>query len=538
MTSSLKLRFDSGRRRAVLLSATKVVTYEWDGAGLSDSYLFDQTEEGQVYFDKYLKDTGRYETFLVVDLVEEEYRQETLPHVFGSDRKAVIKRKKDRLFRDTPYFNCKIQGRMEEGRRDDHALFTALTNPELVQTWVEILLQNKTPLAGIYSIPQITSLLLDKLPDPSDHMLIISLHSISGLRQTFFRKKELKVSRLVDMPRFNSTPYAPIIREEVEVISRYLNSLRLIDADEPYDVYFLGDSKLLNELRHELEDSPSVRHHLINISAFGRECGIEVEQSTPFSEKLFIHRLLKERPRNCYAQKKEMRYFRLSRIGKCMHAASVVLLLAALIWGTFNVTTGFSFKKQAEVALNLYEYYNGRLKAAREELTQTPVTPYELKNLVEIADKLDQSKTNPASLFRLLSNSLRQFPDIEISRIEWQTDNEAATGSRTKLLPGPENPAALNPVGLTGSEGQSFDFYQSVLVEGMITPFEGDFRDAFRKIDGFTGTINEYPEVIYTTVLTRPLNVGPDDEVSGSSDESQLEARFSVRLVLGVNIDE
>src|SRR5690554_3834743 len=148
MTSLLKLKFDKTPRRAVFLSADKLAVYHWVNGELGSSYLFDVSPDGQQYFDRYLKETGPLATWFLVDLVEEEYRHDTIPHVFGADRAAVIARKKARLFRDTQYFYADIQEREPDGRRDDRVLFMALTNPDLLAPWLDILHANKIPLAG------------------------------------------------------------------------------------------------------------------------------------------------------------------------------------------------------------------------------------------------------------------------------------------------------------------------------------------------------------------------------------------------------
>lgn len=532
MISSLKSKFDTGDRRAILLSSTKLFVYLWIDGKLGRTYMFDVTDQGRAFFDNYIKESELLETYFVVDIVEEEYRQETIPHVFGGDRRAVIKRKKERLFRDTPYFHAEIQGRVEEGRRDDRVLFTALTNQEIIQPWIDILLQNKVPLAGIYSIPQITSLLLDKLPEPSDHMLIVSMHSITGLRQTFFHKKELKISRLVDLPRYGTSPYAPIIREEVDVITRYLNSLRLIDSEKPYEVYFLADNKLLSEIKSELDESASVNYHFVNLNTFSRECGLEIETANPFSEKLFIYHLLKERPGNYYAQKNETHYYRMSRIRGAMYVTSVCMVLASLIWGSINFTIGLSYRKQAELSQKQYQYYSERLKEARKELAPSPVSPYDLKTLVEMADTLKKYKTDPADIFQVISRGLARFPQIELTNITWNSsskpasqENTVATGDLGRGL------AGYSTLEVNSSD---YKYFQNIYLDGYLASFDGNYRKGIATINNFVESLRGIDAVEDVAVIKLPLNTGSDNPLSGDTNNESLEANFSVRLVMGV----
>ena len=185
MISSLTSKFEFSNRRALFLSAHKAAIYQWTKGDLSSSYLFDVDGEGRKNFERYLQQTPNSPLYIIVDVFEEEYRRETIPHVIGSDRAAVIDRKQKRLFRDTPYYHSEIQGREEEGRRDDRILLTAITNPDIVRLWVQLLDQYKVPLAGIYSLPLFTESILKIIPEPSNNTLIVSLQTVSGLRQTF-----------------------------------------------------------------------------------------------------------------------------------------------------------------------------------------------------------------------------------------------------------------------------------------------------------------------------------------------------------------
>ena len=67
--------------------------------------------------------------------MKKNFRRETIPHVFGPDRLAIIQRRQDRLFRDTPYRHYDIQGREEDARRDDRILLTAITNAGIITPW-------------------------------------------------------------------------------------------------------------------------------------------------------------------------------------------------------------------------------------------------------------------------------------------------------------------------------------------------------------------------------------------------------------------
>ncbi|MGB1799521.1 MAG: hypothetical protein ACPHLK_01685 [Gammaproteobacteria bacterium] len=298
-------------RRVLFVSADKISVYHWDKGKLGSSYLFDVDDVGRENFERYLKESENTLMTVLVDVIEEEFRQDTIPHVFGSDRQALIKRKQSRLFRDAEYIYVQNQGREEEGRKDDRLLFMGLTRDEVFKPWIALLDRYKVPLRGIISVPLLLQSYIKTLPDISDHALFVTMQSISGLRQTFFEKKQLKISRLSKLPRYGTEPYVPRIESEVEKIQRYLNSLRLIPNDTYLDVYVIADKMTLDELEKRKVSVPMMKLHYLDINKLKMFVHEESEQIVPFSDQLLMSYLLKTQPKNCYASAKEMRYMKM-----------------------------------------------------------------------------------------------------------------------------------------------------------------------------------------------------------------------------------
>jgi len=203
MISSLKSKFSSSTRRALLVSSDKLAVYHWVNNNLGSSYLFDGSPEGFEYFGRYLDEVPNDPVYVLLDTAGEEYRLDTIPHVFGADRRAIIKRKQDRMFRGTPYLYAEVHSREKAGRRDDNIMFSAVTNPDTIQPWLKILEEHKVPVASVLSVPLLLQNNADVIPDMSGNALVFSLQSMSGLRQSFFKDKLLKFSRLVKVPRYH-----------------------------------------------------------------------------------------------------------------------------------------------------------------------------------------------------------------------------------------------------------------------------------------------------------------------------------------------
>ena len=151
MQQSLLLFLSADRLHAQLMAGGKIALQR----------DFTDTPDGRENFASFLQ-TAKCPTYLLTDLIEEDFRHEIVPHLSGSSRTALLQRKFDQFYRGTPFHKATRLQRQKTGRRDDDMLFSALTNPSLITPWLNIMLAQQTPLAGIYSVPQISAPLVQR----------------------------------------------------------------------------------------------------------------------------------------------------------------------------------------------------------------------------------------------------------------------------------------------------------------------------------------------------------------------------------------
>ncbi len=538
MTSSLKSKFDFGKRRALFVSAHKIAVYHWHKGELGTSYLFDANQEGRQFFERYLRETPNIPVYMLVDVFEEEFKRDSVPHVFGADRDSIIERKKARLFRDTPYYNATVQGRETTGRKDDQLMLSAITNPKLISSWVELLEKYMVPLVGIYSIPLLTESMLKLLPGAGENNLIVSIQSISGLRQTFIHNKQLRVSRLVQLPRYGTEPYSPHIRDEVEKIRRYLNSVRLIPIDQSnsLNVFFLMNGELLEDLKTEYKDMTTAGIHFVDINELLARSGSTRQVSSPFSDQLYIHHLLQQKPSNKYARPVEQRFNKMRNMRIAMLACSALMLLGSMTWGGYTIMGGIGHRQNTLAAEAKTRFYTTRYDIAREGLPQTPVDAADLKVAVELYQGMSNYKANPLDIITLISNSLNKYPGIVAGGLQWinSTDPNTKIGGK----PAPSNQGVIGYTNVTGTPEVSYDYYQIAEIDSKVSPFNGNFREAISLINEFAESLRSEPGIFDVSILSLPLDVSSDSSMQGNTNSTQAEALFSIRVVLGIKQDE
>lgn len=529
MSLSLRLKFSSSRKRVVYFGAESVTVYHWRNGQVAQSFIFDTDETGRSHFARYLQETRNVPVYLLVDVVEEEYRQENIPHVFGTDRRAIIERKQKRLFRGTSYCHLILQGRESQGRKDDRVLFTALTNPNTLTPWLELLERYKVPLAGIYSLPILSKSLLRELSATSTNILLVSLQAASGLRQTYFRDQQLRISRLIKMPKFGTTAYAPCVMAELEKVHRYLISLRLLSREEPLEIYILAYGELLDDLRQKCVDSQTSHYHLVDVAGVGKDLGVDSVLRTPFSDTLYLHLLLGLVPGNHYASAKHTRYFTMHRARASMLMTSMLVVLGAASWSGLNFIQGLSLKHQAVQSAQSADFYEARFEMARQRLPQTVVPPADIKTAMEIVDTISRHKANPFDILSIVSQVLDRYALLHIDQVDWtvSADPNRSPGSLKTREP-------VRPASRTVTD--SYLYYQIAEVKGRIDPFDGNYRSALALVNQFAESLRTSDGVLDVNVESLPLDVSPEARLEGatSAEVQDKEATFSLKVVLGI----
>jgi len=519
-------------KRIFLLSSGRLTVHHWSRNRFTARYVFRADEEGLTAFSEYLQVAPADPVYLLVDVVEEEFREETVPHVYGADRRALLRNKKTRLFRDPTYSHALFQGREPGGRRDDRVLFTALIRPDLLAPWLAQMTRLKVPLSGIYSLPVLSELLVKKLRIASGLVLLVTLHGSGGLRQSFFQDGHLKVSRLATVPEMHAARYPAFILGEVEKIRRYLGSLRLIPRDVPLDVHLLNQGGMLEDLKRQASDSVTTRYHFVEIAEVARQIGLKKLEATPYAELVFAHLLAKTSPPNHYAPERERRYFSLQRARGAMAAASALLFLGALGWGGYQFIDSIDTRQETLLVERQIGFYNERLRIAREELPPAPALAHDIKAAVETAERLREYKASPLKLLRVVSGALSSVPEVQVESLKWRVspDPNAPVEGRG----GDRSRAELVAQVLAPDPAQSGAQYHIAHLRGRLEPFGGDYRQALAAVERFADAIAAGEAVESVRPLVLPLNTSSAERLRGTAGFDTLAgaASFELRIVL------
>lgn len=456
--------------------------------------------------------------YLMVDTVEEDYRTELLPHVWGSARREMAKRKLAQLFRTLPYRAAWLQGRDRTAgkRRDDLYLFLALNSGDLLRPYLEYIHARRAPLAGIYLLPQVTQALAARLECDTPGMLVVSRQQ-GGLRQSFFLEGHLRISRLTPLDPLGDPATTESYAAEVEKSRLFLYNSRLLPREARLSVMLLDIDGSLNEVSNLLSQDTSLHCQRIDYGQLQKALSCAPNELPRDPEALHLFLLGKNPPAVSLAEPRLTSDFSAQQLGSSLYVASAAIAVAALLWSAYSVYRGFENQADTQSAIVDTARYHAQYADAAKQFPATPVAAEHLRQAVEVADQIKKLGRTPETFMQTLSVVLGAFPQIELNRFDWRyAAASAAPGAAVD-----SSPSA---------------WQQQGEIEAEIRPFNGDYRAALQLIERFAAGLRAQPAVAAVNITKLPLNLDPASTLSGSTQDSASAQPGAAQFKLSITL--
>ena len=514
------------------ISAQGATVAHWRGRKIVECRTFTDHEAGQAGFKEHLARFPIVPVHIVVDAVEEDYRFETLPHASGSDRADMVNRKLKQHYRSTPYLSAWLLGRDSGKRRDDRYLFSALTNPELLGDWLQAVIACGLPVAGVYLLPMVTAGLLDKLDVKATNLLVVAQHA-GGLRLTFFRDRQFRLSRLTRGDSGKAESGTRYFTDEISNTRLYLHALRTMTLDEPLTVALIDRGDALQEAAAGIaRDNPSLECVRFGRRELADRLGLDeaLLEASPYA--IYLHLLGLKEPHSNLAPASVTVGYKRYQARRGVYAGCCALAATVIIWSGTNLYSAGMLRGDTEDTARRTAELSSRYLEITRQFPQTPTTADNLKKAVEIGQKLREITHSPQKMIALVSRALEASPAIVVREFGWKYGTtEIETGvARTAAVADP----AAQTVTITAGPGSSRK--ESALIDGEVRPFRGDYRSAINSINSFAGRLAGLPGVAEVRVVKLPLNVNPALSLSGNTldnpEQSAGTADFKLLLVL------
>jgi hypothetical protein len=531
-------------KRLLYFTGYRMVAQEWSGRKLESSVYFEPDEQGLDLFGAYLRSFRREPVRLMVDLIEEEFRQVKIPLLRGSDRKAILQRNYIKYFRNSKYKFSISQSIEKKDRKEESVLLMGLTNQYLLEPWLKIIEDTRTPLSGILSLPLVAQDYIPKLESNNNVVILVSQQVPSNLRQSVFVKNKLILSRLVPIASFYQGDYAADVIRDIESTQRYLISQRIVDRAERISIQIFTNKRHNEKLKIKCatENYADFKIHLIN--ELLKNDKIEIFDDQDFSSGIFCYLATRKTIANHYAVPEEKKYYQYHRANIVLKFASIALVSVGIGLALTNMAEAWNYSNTATETNLIEQNYKSKYNQLSGNLVDSTTSTTSMQNVVEAVDLVQKRYlSDPEELLSLVSREISLFPDIRVQKVQWFTSRFADSDSFGKVSWDKKARNNKNKTTSNKKRSNPKGFFEVAIVDGRLLNFDGDYRYALSVIDDLEKALNESGNYYLVEILKRPLDIEPENTLSGniSADgraTKQTVAALSFRVVREVIYDE
>ncbi len=518
--------------------------YGWRGSQLQSLGLFPASAEGRAALGELARTHTRIPFYALLDVVEEDFHTDTIPHVRGKDRAALLVRKLQQQFRGSQYVNAWVQGRESAGRRDDRVLLSGLLNGDVVDAWFDVLAQHQVPLASVCSMSLLSASIVKRFRPDAEHVLLVTEDAQSGIRQSYFRHGELKFSRLTAAAGVQDDDLGEKITSECRRTRQYLASLRLVNRDDRLATLLVCSAKAQPQLERDCRSGEGVDFCFASLEDVAK--AFRIKHAADISVAELMLQLIGWRSwRNHYAPAARRRHFWLWLAGRWLGRASALVLLLAGSVASWQASLAMETDVQTQAL-------HGRMAQA-ERLKQSSALPVSdlpppaiMKQAVERIDATQRSWPSfPDRLIRL-AQLYQRYPLLTIETLQWGVSpNEMLLDPGGSSKPAGPQPAADVVVagepqiqgqgGEASSQPSLIDLkrFEITKLAGKVNPFTDNYRAA---VDSVAHFVRDWQQADRATVnqVKLPLDTRPDqtlEVLAPASDDARDRTDYELEMV-------
>jgi len=494
-------------KRLFYFTGYRLSVLYWKGKELVGSSSFEPTREGLENFRNYLLQAKNIAGMFLVDVIEEDFRNEKIPHVTSKDRNAVIRRLIDRYYRASQdYCYSEIIGREKSGRKDDVLLLGAMTNPQLIQPWLSIIDECEVPLSGIWTLPIISKKLLKTIKATSGCVLLVSQQVNSNVRQTFFRDGKLISSRqsIINQDINDISNIGELAEPEVNRTIEFLRAQHLIARDEVLDLHVLGSEKQIESLQRSFEtsDYQTVTIHLI--SELHDKLGLK-NVGGKFSDILFSWLCSNQVAAiSHYGEKQTFSRYKNKVIAMALYAASMFVVVTTVLMTESNISDALEYEESVTLLKQEEDNYKNLYSKKFKDFEGVFQNAGIMNSAVQLAEQIKiNSATSPLDFLIKLSEMLSQenSGELYIDKIEWKA---IAFNQRSAKVEN-ANFTANVPV------------KHSAIVTGRIDDPEHNYRESINHIERIINYLKANSNVEDVVAIEMPVDLRSESRFSTES---------------------
>jgi hypothetical protein len=488
----------------LFLTNAQLIAFQLEKGQLIEHARFTLDDEGAAAFAGFLDSWKETVFSLLVDVVEEDFQLESIPHLGRSDRNALLARRLDQNYRTTPYRRASVQKVAKSGEQDK-VLMSALTLVAPIDAIVNVLLDKKIVLQGVYSAALLAGEMMHKSGLDLKHYLLVFFTPGGGMRQSYLAADGLKFSRVSSLPEGESLQDAERLAEVIVVEAlrarQYLSTLRLLGRDDKLQLAVLVPSGCLPAISQRLASSGEAAQFVLSDVPLDL---LAQKLRLPKADSL-LHILCswleRHPPANHYGQGRHLIHFTWQKRGILLRWCSLACMFLAFAWSGKAVLEAGEMQASINQSLKKTGQIDERLRRFNQLLKQSKASdPAAMKGAVELYTKEFLTWPDMEAHAQQVSHVLLDFPELVLDELRWQS-GRAPTDPSAGAEVDASAPAA-KPVVLE--------------LKGRVEPFELHYRQALASVERLSLRLSSLPGV-KVQAMTLPINTSSKSAVEGKS---------------------
>lgn len=513
-------------KRLFHFTGYRLSVLHWKGKQLVGTSSFEPTAYGLDKFRSYLLETENIPGKFLVDVIEEDFRNEKIPHVGSKDRKAVISRLVDRFYRSSQeYCYSEVIGRGKGGRKDDVVLLGAMTNPQLIQPWLSIIDECETPLSGIWTLPIISKKLLKTIKANSGVVLLVSQQVNSNVRQTLFRDGKLMSSRqsIINQDISDISSIGDLAAPEVGRTIDFLRAQNLVAANEVINIHILGSEEQLPSLHTSFKTNEQQTVVIHPISEVQNKLGLS-GVANKFSDAIFSWLCVSQDiSMSHYGSRQLFSRYHNKLAATALYITSLIVVITAVLLTEANISDAIEFEKSITILKMEEKSYKELYSKKFKDFEQVFENAGVMNSAVELAERIKiNSETSPLDFLISLSEVISKDTDqsLHIDKIEWQAINLNEKNSE------------LETANFTGK----LSVKHSAVITGRIDDPDNNYRASVNHIQKIINYLKSDPKIEEVTTLSMPVDLRSESQFSSESGINVKQGKDAVSGVFSLKI--
>jgi hypothetical protein len=403
--------------------------YRYAGGALELEATFGADTQGLQAFRASLQGRKGALVYVVADLAGEDFHEDQIPYLRGSDRLAVVQRRLAQRYRDTRLAAALSLGFISGERRTERLLLASFTNTEQFTAWIEALVESGARLSGVYSVPLLAPVLAAKLGARGGRSLIVTANS-AGLRQCFVEDGRLRFARLERISEVEPEAVAAFVRAETLRLIQYLATLRTMPRDgPPIQVLVIASAAQRPALEQILVSDARLTFQTLVADEAARKVGAKRAAPGLPGEQLFLHLAVKHPPKEQFARVEDRRSFFLWKLQRAILGTGAAGFLVCAAIAAVQGLDLLSLKDRASVQQRESAEATAQYQRITASFPVTQTTTDNLKATVVEFTRIATQSASPEPALVYLSQVVEKYPQMDIESVAWRVTKPGAEGT-------------------------------------------------------------------------------------------------------------